>query len=133
MFKVLLTISTLITFAGCGSLSSTPKPKLYGANSCGDKTKTAYPTVNGWAAVCMDEKKAAYMLCVRELGTASVTSNKNSDTSVSASVKIPEIPADVSTEVKNKLVNNMSVLYQNEGELASARAAAIKACIKFLE
>lgn len=125
--SLLFLILTCSGFYGCITTTA-----LYGEDSCG-KGNTAYPTANGTAAVCMEEKRVAYLLCVRELGTASIAENKSGSIDISASVKASGLPADADAEVKKAYANTLNTLYQNEGKIADARARAIEECLQMLK
>lgn len=110
---------SLLVLSGCSVLN---KPYLYGNKSCG-ANKTAYVYANGKAAICLDEKSVAYMVCSRELG---INSEENI-TGVKGSVSVPI--EKVIPELKVEGNNTVKITYADTGELATARAKAIQTCV----
>lgn len=109
---------------GCAWLNA---PYLYGNDSCGDKNKTAYVYPNGKAAICLNESSVAYMLCARDL--AIITDSKMDSVSGSISAPVSGVPSQLGASIGE----DSKVDYATEGELAKARADAIKTCIKIYE
>lgn len=109
----------LLALSGCSLLN---KPHLYGNKSCG-VNKTAYVYTNGKAAICLDEKSVAYMVCSRELG---MSSDENI-TGITGNLAVPV--EKVIPELKIEGNNMVKITYAETGELAIARAKAIQTCV----
>ncbi|MCW8932100.1 MAG: hypothetical protein OQL19_17945 [Gammaproteobacteria bacterium] len=107
-----------ITMSGCSWLN---KPYLYGNESCG-VGKTAYVYSNGKAAICLNEKSVAYIICARELGVISDETKNKTEGDIS-------IPLAKTVEVGAKSENTVKVVYASEGDLVEARASAIETCV----
>lgn len=116
MKKVLL--SLCLAMIGCGA------PPAYGNKTCNAEDQTVYPTANGAVGVCMPTKDAVYLLCARELGLLAVDTSREAGGSLD--VKATD---EVAAKVDLKLKQSLALKYAAEGDLASARAAAIRHCI----
>ena len=118
--RVFLSVIIVAGINGCAWLNA---PYLYGNDSCGDKEKTAYVYSNGKAAICLNEKSVAYMLCAREL--AIITDTKRD--AVSGSIEVPD--SQVPGKVGGAVEVSSDITYADGGELGKARARAIDTCI----
>ncbi len=117
----LITIMLAIALSSCSWLN---KPYLYGNDSCGEG-KTAYVYTSGTAAICLNEKSVAYIICSREPGVISDVKNKNINGNLSAPISGANVTGGVNAS------SDSTTLYASEdGELVSARAEAIKTCTK---
>ncbi len=123
MYFVIRVFLLMFIVAGANGCAWLNAPYLYGNDSCGDKNKTAYVYSNGKAAICLNEKSVAYMLCAREL--AIITDNKQ-DT-VSGRIEVPASP--VPGNVAGTVGVSSDITYADGGELGKARARAIDTCI----
>ena len=122
--RYIFLVLSLGFFSGCAYFNA---PHLYGNDSCKDKNKTAYVYPNGKAAVCLNESSVAYMLCARDL--AIIADDKKD--SLSGSINVPVSGAQSQFGVS--ATEDSKVDYATEGELANARAEAIRTCIKIYE
>lgn len=116
-----LMIGSVVVLGGCSVLNN--KPRLYGNDSCKSDHKTAYVYSNGNAAICLNEKSVAYMVCARKLGISSENHNTHVQGGVSASKE------QLSPELQIEGNNTVNISYAETGELALARAKAIQTCV----
>lgn len=82
--------------------------------------------------VCWPEKMVAYVVCVERLSVGSTTAEETRKLSAEAVVKVlDKVDANpkFSAEETKKLVQTMV----NEGEIAKARAEAIRVCTQLLD
>lgn len=110
-----------IAMSACASA----KPYLYGEGSC--PGGAPYPTANGAVVVCLSPERAAYLLCVRELGLQSNSRDTSDVLSVSAS---GENVGNASLDGSQKQV--LSQVWASQGDLLKARADALRACVGML-
>ncbi|WP_155247321.1 hypothetical protein [Teredinibacter turnerae] len=103
-------------------ISSCSGTRLYGNKSCGIG-KTAYVTANGVGAICLPEREVAYILCARELSLSGVTQAYTASANVAVDI------SGATPEASGRVANSIVQLYESEGELAAARADAIRTCL----
>ena len=115
-------LASVLALSAC----ATDRPYLYGNESCGDE-RTAFPTADGRAAVCLLEDQVAFVLCARELGLASVIDT--SRTTGSMTLNVSELGEG---GLEGAAESGLSQYFVSEGKLAEARARAIDACIGLL-
>ncbi len=106
------------------AVTSCGGPPAYGNKTCDDAGQTVYPTANGTVGVCMPTKDAVYLLCARELGLLSVDTSRETGGAFEA-----KATDEVQAKADLKLKQSLAIKYAAEGDLASARAAAIRHCI----
>lgn len=119
----------LVMYASTACISQ--KPALYGERSCKDKngqpdfTRVPYVVSGGRAAICLDKKDVAFMLCARELSLITSSSDRGFDFSAKLGLE-----GVAESELAPSVRNKVQQAWAAEGKLAQARANAINACLE---
>jgi hypothetical protein len=118
-------MSALGLVIGCGT---TPTPNAISYSECraseSDRTMSAYLTPNGAAATCLPTEAVIYMTCVRDLAIVDASWSHE----VGGELNLAMSGSPVAPDIHGKIVNEISSKYAAEGELAKARAEALKYC-----
>ena len=122
--------SLAILFSLCACSSTKDRVRLYGEISCGGG-KTAYLTADGKSATCMDEERAAYIMCARELSLASVSSEANREFESGLKLEVEGVELDANAQAK--LFERAVATWESNADVSKARAEAIRTCKEMLK
>ncbi len=110
--------------AGC---CSTFKPFVFGNDTCHDDNQTGYVYADGRSATCLPTKDVVFMICARELAMSQMESERTNKTE--GAVKGEYAGVGVAANLSNEQKDKLAAKWAADGELSSARAAAIRHCI----
>ena len=115
---------TLRVFVNQGSSPTLRRNLLRGG-------KTAYLTADGKSATCMDEERAAYIMCARELSLASVSSEANREFESGLKLEVEGVELDANAQAK--LFERAVATWESNADVSKARAEAIRTCKEMLK